>query len=529
MAQWKEGRSLEHFESLRTDYSAAKRSRFRRVRTGVPASGSNADFHYRSESEFLRVIEYARDMDRNDAIVGQTIDRAVSNEVQEGFTLDIDTGSKEADRILGEKWEEWENEPELCDITGEMGFRDMEVLVSRQSKIDGDILALPLVDGQLQLIEAHRLRTPSNTKKNVIHGVELNSVRRRKSYWLTKDDIPLYQSVAKVSDIRQIAARGDDGHKQVFHVYNPKRVTQTRGVSALAPIFDICGMFDDINFAKLVQQQVVSCWAVFHQFDVGANPTPPPQAGAQTTVTRSDGSTETREGVYPGKEYFGRPGEKLVGFSPAVPNAEFFDHVRLILTLVGINLGLPLADVLLDGKEGNFSSARGVRQQAHIGFRRNQKALIRRFHTPVWRWKVRQWLAEEPALRTIAAQSDVNIFGHQWNPPSWKYLDPLKDVTADLTEIRSVMTSPRRKHAERAQDWSTIVTETVADNALAIRAAKTEAAKINKEFKDDQPVHWRELMSLPLPEGLQVNVTGEGGFGDDDDKEDPKDSAPSER
>lgn len=509
----------EQFENLRSDYSAAKRSRFRRVRQGVPASGSSADYHYRSESEFLRVMEYARDMDRNDAIVGQTIDRAVANEVQDGFTLDVDTGNDELNKILGEKWFDYSNDPDQCDVAGEMAFRDMESLVSRQTKIDGDILVLPLIDGQLQLVEAHRLRTPTNTKKSVVHGVELDGLRRRKAYWLTVDDIPINQALTKVSDTRQIAARDRDGNKQVLHVYNPKRASQTRGVSALAPIFDVCGMFEDINFAKLVQQQSVSCWAIFHQFEIGATPGGGPQQGAQSTATRSDGSSETREGAYPGKEYWGRPGEKLMGFSPAVPNAEFFDHVRLILTLVGINLGLPLVDVLLDGKEANFSSARGVREQSHIGFRKNQQSLIRRFHRPIWRWKVRQWMADEPAIAKLASQEGVDIFGHEWHPPSWSYLDPLKDVTADLTEIRSVLTSPRRKHAARAQDWPTIVSETVADNSIAIRAAKTEAMKINTEFADDQPVHWRELVSLPLPDGLQVNVAGEGGFGDDDDKD----------
>ena len=78
----------EAFDGLRSDYSASRATRFRRTRTGLSAAGSGADYHYRNESDFLRVREYARDMDRNDCIVGQTIDRAVTTVVQDGFTLD---------------------------------------------------------------------------------------------------------------------------------------------------------------------------------------------------------------------------------------------------------------------------------------------------------------------------------------------------------------------------------------------------------------------------------------------------------
>ena len=106
--------------------------------------------------------------------------------------------------------------------------------------------------------------------------------------------------------------------------------------------------------------------------------------------------------------------------------------MRLILTLIGINLGLPLVMVLMDASETNFSGWRGAVDQARLGFRQNQKRLINRFHKPVYLWKVRQWMAEDAALRRAAARSDVNIFAHRWNPPTWPYIQPLQDATADL-------------------------------------------------------------------------------------------------
>lgn len=494
----------ETFTDLRSDYSGAKASRFRRRRNGLALSGSHADYHYRTEADFLRLLEYARDMDRNDCIVGQTVNRAVINTLQGGITLDTSTGDTGADLELWNRWKAWTEDSEECDLAGEHTFADIEQLVLRHMLVDGDVLALPLRTGQLQLTEAHRLRTPRNTKRNVVHGVLLNDVRRKLEFWITKEDVAPSATVSAVSSITPYAARDADGFKQVFHVLNATRVSQTRGVTAFAPIFDVLGMFEDIQFAKLVQAQIVSCFAVFRERAVGFNgPTGGPQ-GATNTETLADGSSRTIQGVAPGMEIAGAVGETLKGFSPAVPNAEYFEHVKLMLTLVGINLGLPLCLVLLDASETNFSGWRGAVDQARLGFRNNQRFLTQRLHRPTYLWKVRQWLADDAALRTAAGKSGVDIFGHTWNPPNWPYIEPMKDAAADLLRVRNVLTSPRRLHAERGRDWETIADETVQDNAYAIRLAKAEAAAINTEFTDSNPVHWRELISLPTPDGVQI-------------------------
>jgi len=493
------GRALElertladAFAGLRNDYAAAKSNRFRRQRTGVPSLGAGADYHYRSEAEFLRILEYARDMDRNDSIVGQTVDRAVTNTVQSGFALDPQTGDEKLDKDLLARWQDWAEDPDACDLAGEHAFADMEGLVLRSAFVDGDILALPTEPGSIELVEGHRLRTPRSTKRNVVHGVLLDDRRRRLEYWLTRRDINPNSALHKVSDIRPYPARDAEGRRLVFHVYNPKRVSQTRGVSALAPIFDLLGMFEDINFAKLVQQQVVSCFAVFRQRQHEYDGTGVVQRGAESTETQSDGSTRTLQGIAPGMDVLGEPGEELKGFSPNVPNPEFFEHVKLILTLVGVNLGLPLVLLLMDASETNFSGWRGAVDQARLGFRRNQVWLIRQFHRPVYLWKLRQWMAGDEALTKAAAKRRVDITRHRWNPPTWPYIQPLQDAQADKLRVAAGLTSMRRVQAERGRDEDEVAREIVADNANRIELAIGEAERINLEHAD-AAVDWREL------------------------------------
>ncbi len=487
----------DRFSELRSDYAAAKDTRFRRKRTGLAPMGAGADWHTRSETAYLRIIEQARDMDRNDAVVGTTIDRAVTNTVQDGIVVSPQTGDDALDADLAARWGGWAEDPDQCDVAGELCFTDMEYMALRTMLVDGDIIALPTDGGALQLIEGHRLRTPTNTRRNVVLGVLLDEQRRRLEYWFTKDDVDPTRTVGRVSEMQRVSARDSEGHRSVFHIYAPKRVTQTRGVTALAPIFDILGMFEDLNFAHLVQAQVVACFAVFRQREADWQPGGVEQQGERTSETLADGSTRTLEGIGPGMQIEGAPGETLQGFAPNIPNPEFFPHVKLVLTLVGINLGVPLVMMLLDAKETNFSGWRGAVDQARLGFRRNQRNLINRFHKPVWRWKVRDWMTQDGALRRAAERDGIDILGHTITPPRWPYIDPSKDVKSDADALKNWLVAPDDLHRQRGRDPDAIIEKTVAYNVHRMTRGMEEAEKLNKQFPD-AAVDWREIAGFDL-------------------------------
>jgi lambda family phage portal protein len=413
------------FQNIRNDYNAARSSQFRRRRPGIPISGAGADYHYRSDADLLRMTEQARDMIRNDAIAGVVVDRAVDSTIQGGMGLDPDTGDESLDALLSKLWTDWSTDKEQCDIAGELTFPEMEGLCLAAVFVDGDIVALGIEDGSLELVESHRLRTPNRTPKNVVHGILLDKNRKRLEYWLTKDDIDPFKTNVLVGDVRRIPTRDDDGNRQVFHIQMPKRVSQTRGVTAFAPIFDSLSQFEDIQFATLVKQQAAACFAFIRQkdFDPVGDPA---QHGARENKTLSDGTTQTIEGISPGMEIVAAPGETITGFSPNVPSPEYFPHAKMTLQIIAVNLGVPLVSLLLDGSETNFSGMRGANNLSRIGFRRNQDALISRFHRPVYEWKVRQWLTENPKLARMASRKKINILKHRWERPGWPYMEPVK-------------------------------------------------------------------------------------------------------
>ena len=498
------------FDSIRADYDMSRESRFIRRRQGLAPRGGSADFHYRTEEFYYRDIEKARDMDRNDAIVGQTIDRAVANIVQDGFTLDVRTGDSQLDLELWQRWQDWSSNADACDMAGEFTWQDIERHVMRSMLLDGDIVALGTAGGQLQMIEAHSIQTIT-PQENTFLGVTRDAYGRRTQYWYSADKRTggVLAVVGNQKETAEpISVRDENGDRVLFHIYNPRRVNQTRGVTALAPIFSVAGMFEDINFAKLVQQQVVSCFAIFRKRNAIAGGGPLPSTdGYGLPQTESTGAGNRYiENIGPGMEIIGAEGEELQGFSPNVPNAEFFDHVKLMLQIIGVNLGLPLCLVLMDGSETNFSGWRGAVDEARKGFKTNQTNLQNRLHRPVYEFKLRQWIAEDRALQAAAKASGIDIFGHRWNAPTWQYIDPVSDAQGDALRIQNALTSPRRLHAEGGRDWEEIADEIVADMSYAITQAKRKAGEINATFNDNAPVHWRELISLPMPAGIQMTM-----------------------
>lgn len=501
------------YADLRADYQALTPSRFRRKRKGLYPGGGPADWHYRNQNAYFQLVEMARDMERNDPVVSSMVDRAVANTIQDGFQVDPDTGDDAVNEALEARFRDWSDDPDQVDLAGELSWWGVQAMALRSSFIDGDMVILPTSDGPLELVESHRIRTPQGAASNIVHGVELAQSRQRVRYHCTIEDVGL-RSITKNDKFRTFDVRDADGFRQVFHPYTSRRVSQTRGVTAFQPVFDTATMLDDLQFAKLIQAKVVSCFAILETRDIAAGVGG--TADAVKAARDATVATPDEEPYSPGRREKAPPGVRLEGFSPNTPNAEFFPHVRLILTLIGINVGMPLVMVLMDASETNFSGWKGAIDQARLGFRWNQQRLIERLHRPVYVWKARQFAADDSALQNALARLGPAFFKHKWATPEWDFsIQPLQDAAAKLMRLRNGLTSPRRLHAESGLNVDDVQDEIVADNEAAIVKAKQAATRINAKFDDGQPVHWREVLSLPTPDGVTVNTQVDAGRNDD--------------
>lgn len=489
-------------KDLQADYDAAKSSRFKRARIGL---GGGADAHLGQGGDYWNLREMARDMVRNDGVLGQAVERAVRNIHRTGFDLEVQTADK---ALNGEVWaafDEWSRSKRACDARGLNTFRRQGDMVLTAKYVDGDIFALPLEDGYLQIIEGDRCLTPSNTRRRVVHGVLLDGLDRPQQYWFVPPGAG-NRFVRKVSDVVPYDAWDETNNEpSVLHIFRASRYSATRGVPVFTPVANIASMFDDLNFAKLVQAQVVSCIAAFILND-GI-----PAMGPQTNVSEGsvDGGLSTRieEKLRPGLIKRLPKNADIKAFTPNVPNAEYFEHARLLLRIVGVNLGLPLTLMMLDTENTTFHGYRGELQQAQLGFEVQQQDLIEDWYTPVYRWKLRQFV-ESGVLKSVVARKmldDGSIFAHKWTPPAWPYVDPLKDAQADTLMQDSLLDSPRGVHASRGRDHDDVVDETITDNGKLIEKALKEAQRLNGVDKT-AGVTWRDVVN-PRPDGLARSLT----------------------
>jgi lambda family phage portal protein len=489
-------------QNTKAEYRAAQYNRLGRDRPGVSLSGSGADYHIKDEYEYLRLIEWVRDMDRNDTVTSSIVDRAVNNVVQDGFRVDPITGSEDLNAALLDKWREWSADADSVDVSGDKTFSEIERLLYRSARIiDGDAFVLPLSTGRLQVLEAHRCRSIVNDHERVL-GIRLDENRRPLSYTFTADDIDPYSSTIAQSDISEIPARDKDGTERVWHIKNPQRFTQTRGVTALAPVFDCLAHFEDLNYAKLIQAQVVSAITFIVQrmpeFQAGSAL---PQTGDSQTDTLGDFQRQI-EDLSVGTSIITPKGTEIKPFSPNVPNSEYFEHAKMILQLICACVGVPMMVYLLDSSITNFSGWRGAIDQARVGWQRDQNWFIRRFHSKVWNWKVAEWLQTDKAIRRIA-ESATSPMAHRWNPPAWRYIEPSKEAAADKLRLDNRLTSPRRMHNERGQDYTEIIKETVADNAEALRLAIDAAGRLSVET--GRVIDPMQLLKLDPTKPLEVS------------------------
>lgn len=523
---------LDGLNDSKADYQSSKRTgRFQRRRRGVPVGGASGDWHYRNETDFFYAGEAARDMYRNDAVMGQLVDRAVENTIGSGFKPNPNTGDKKLDKDLKDRWVDEALEPDLCDLAGEMAFLDQQQTALREMFIVGECFPTAIDNGTVDMREFHRVRSPSRKAQrlnnNIVHGISLDpSTRRRLQYWFTKEPVdPLSSQAIRKKDLFPVAARDDEGELNVWHVYKPKRPTQTRGVTAFNPIFHVAGMADDLFYLTVLKAQMAALFLINEKASPEFDPTQSPAKIGRETVD------EVLRNLRPGSVLPAERGVSRDIWSAQVPNPEYFPHMRLLLQLLGINLGMPLVLLLMDASETNFSGYRGAVDQARQGFRANQNVLAARFHRPYWRMKLNHWADNDPYLATRRDELGAKFFKHFWATARWKYIEPTKDATSDLLRDAHMLTSPRRRCNEQNEDWDEIVEETVTDRALAIGRALEEAKKLNElhALKGDAAVAWRDLAPLSVPERVNVTINGNDAPGTEQENDNDQNRPPTER
>ncbi len=464
-------------------FDAAKPdNRFMRRRDGLGGSG---DAHI-PDHELWRVREISRHMVLNDDLLGQAFTRLTDNIVQaHGCRYVPQTGDESLDEDLVAAWNEYAEDPLACDYYGERDLAAQAWLAFFQTMQCGDIFSLCVDDGTNQLIEADRCRTSNGGVVNHWLGLDFDGQGRVTHYNFQSEPNTQF-GIAVTGKNRQIAARDDEGLRQVCHLYDPRRITQHRGYPWITPLMIKSGMLDDLQFSTVVKAQSAAAHAVFFEREAGTTGGPV-RIGSRDTVTSptAGGSTDqvTHETVRYGLATTLPAGVKAKLATGPIPNQEHFQHVQMIVRQIGASLNMPLEMMLLDASQTNYSGWRGAMDQARMSFVRLQRQIVvSKFYRPI----NRQWLRRNVSRFGTVARAkhyDGTLYKSRWAPPSWPYINPKEDAEAANVMVTTGQDSPRGIVAKRGGSYDDVIRETVADRSKALRLAITESQKIKAELK----------------------------------------------
>lgn len=419
---------------------------------GWNASSLSADSEIAIGGKVLR--DRARDLVRSDGYAEGGIESIVNNVVGAGIEVKLKHPDAGALERLKRQWKAWAETP-FCDAVGSSPFVALQAIAVASVATDGELLVkrqrlkYAKADGRvplkIQLLEADYIdtsRTGVVGDNEIVRGIEYAPDGTVAAYWLFE------RHPGDISPIRLNFESKRIPASEIIHIYKPKRASQRRGASALAPALLRLRDFAEYEDAQLVRQKIAACFAGFIE-------TPDGHEGV-TTEKDSDGLY--REKVQPGMLYRGGPGEKVT-FATPPPVQNYGEYSRGILRGVAKGIGTTYEELTGDYSMVNFSSGRMGRMSLQRTVERWQwHVMVPQFCQGVFEWFKEAAALVDPAASQLEAD---------WTPPPLQMIDPGKEIAAQISQVRAGFKSRSQIVRETGYDPVEVTEEIAKDNKSA--------------------------------------------------------------
>ena len=353
-------------------------------------------------------------------------------------------------------WLAWTDEADADGLTDIYGLQAMvaremfvagECFVRLRPRRAEDGLLVPL---QLQLLQSEMLpfeKTETAPNGNRIRcGIEFDLIGRRVAYHFRRrhPGDSTDQRVALPDTVRVSA-------EEVLHIYRPIDAGQIRGLPHIAPAMVRLFLLDQYDDAELDRKKTA---AMFAGFITKTAPEDPMMGEGEADL---DGAALAS--LEPGTMQVLLPGEDVKFSSPADVGGGYEAFQYRTLLAVSASLGLPYHLVTGDVRQANYSSLRAelVEFRRRIG-QLQHGVLAHQFCRPIWR----RWL--DTAVLSGALETDpATARPVQWIPPRWDWVDPLKDIQAQVLAMDAGLTSRRKVVEATGYDIEEVDRENASD------------------------------------------------------------------
>lgn len=394
----------------------------------------------------LTTLARARFLARNNGYAVSAVECFASNLVGPGIILNWKSPLADLEKAAAQKKDVqdlWERFVAQADADGVGDFYGMqrrvaaelftagEIFVRRRPRRLTDGLAVPL---QLQLLPSEMLPVwltmPLDNGNVIRQGIEFDKRGRRTAYHFWKAHPGDQTVVPKWGERVRIPA------SEILHVFAPMEAGQIRGLSRLTPAIISLWMLDLYDDAELDRKKTA---ALFSLFIKRADPDGEFFAAEEQRKAKAGGdSTIADVRLEPGSAQVLMPGEEIQVASPADSGASYEPFIYRVLTRICAALGLPYSGVTGDKQKANYSNERSAQIDARRRFETLQDCcMVFQFCRPVVYW----FLAAAHVGGALAFEgyADDPAPWHKAEhiPPKWMWVDPLKDIQAEVIAVNS--------------------------------------------------------------------------------------------
>ena len=188
------------------------------------------------------------------------------------------------------------------------------------------------------------------------------------------------------------------------------------------------------------------------------------------------------------------PGEDVKFTDPADVGGNYESFERMTLLRIGAGLGLPYDMLTGDLSKTSYSSIRaGILSFRRLCEQIQYGVFIHQFCRPVWRAFIEQAaLAGRLDARDYQANREEYL-AVEWHTPKWAWVDPEKDVRAEVIAIRAGLKPRSMSINEAGMDEEEVDAQIAKDNERADRLGlvldsdprRTDARGAEKVEADD--------------------------------------------
>jgi capsid protein len=441
-------------------------------------SGQFDEDRYVTQATRDELCKNLMDARRNDPLVKACCSRIVDFSAGPvGLIAQATTNTDAINTEYDQYFKEWCRRP---DFLGRMTFGDFQRVLIDVDEYAGDCLIVRLANGQIQGIEGEHIRQPKTTPptRACYEGLRLNATGQVIAFCVNKrNDKGEFTGQKEGVDFEWIPA------SDVFHWTDQWRFDSIRALPELA-----CGVVAarDIHDAndgtlKQIRGQAKPIFAT--ETYSGSMPL---TGRSQAKVAPAANRDRIEEVGTATIMHFLQGEGGLKPMSPATPNANFKPFLEFNMRRFCAVTGFAYEFVMIDLTGGNFSRDRTAKAITQRAIDRKQARLVR-FCDHVRSWQIARGVARKEIAPAPVVNGRSQFADCQWIPPPQDWADADDQVSTDMKEIQSGLSSYTEKLSRKQKDYEEVLRAKAAEIVLR--------KKIAAEFKLDPD----ELGIIALP------------------------------